>query len=273
MVSLILLGVMLSGCTTVPYHFGKIENYRPGPPLREGESQISFGRPVAILDAADWYWPGSLFAKLILWNYKVDSHQISPETVAYMREFLDANELYNVKVRFNEYAVGGEWSRTMRNTSIAWGWRYTLGFFGWLGYTIMPGRFFGGDNYNPYSNTINIYSDVPGIVLHEAGHAKDFAYKKSMKGTYAFGYAFAPFFNLWPEAIASSEALGYLNAIGDQKQRKAAYKILYPAYATYLGGNASGFFAFPWNYAVSLGAIIPGHIVGRIKAAGVDDSE
>ncbi|MEI8352759.1 MAG: hypothetical protein WCG36_10680, partial [bacterium] len=89
--------------------------------------------------------------------------------------FMTDNELRDVKVRINEYSVGGELRRTIRNKSIGAGWRYTFGMMGWLGYTIMPGRFFGGDNYNPYSNTINLYSDLPCIGLHEAGHSKDFA--------------------------------------------------------------------------------------------------
>ena len=40
-------------------------------------------------------------------------------------------------------------------------------------YTIFPGRVFGGDRYNPFTNTINLYSDHPSIALHEAAHAKD----------------------------------------------------------------------------------------------------
>jgi hypothetical protein len=267
-VTILLCGIMLGGCTSVPYQFGKKINYIPSPPLAPDEPQFVYGRPNAFLDASDWIWPGSLFGKLILWNYKVDSHQISPETVGYLRAYLEANELDSVKVRVNSYSVGDEWRRTMRNKSIGAGWRYTLGFWSWLMYTIMPGRFFGGDNYNPYSNTINLYSDIPAVALHEGGHGQDFA-RRSWKGSYAALYAFIPFFNLYPEAIATTEALSYLNAIDDQLQRKNAYKILYPAYATYLGGNTGDWLLAPWNYIISLGAVIPGHILGRIKAAGI----
>ena len=53
---------------------------------------------------------------------------------------------------------------------------------------------------------------------------------------------------------------------------QAAYKLLYPAYATYIGGNIGQYLTIPWNYAVQVGAVIPAHIVGRIKAAGVPDT-
>lgn len=42
---------------------------------------------------------------------------------------------------------------------MGWGWRYSIGMLSWLQYTLLPGRLFGGDHYNPYSNTISLYSD------------------------------------------------------------------------------------------------------------------
>ena len=133
-----------AGCATTPYYYGADAEYIHGPRLAANEPQISYGRPNKFLDASDWFWPGSLLAKLILWNHKMDSHQISTHTVEAVQLFLKENDLRDVKVRINEYSVGGEFKRTVRNKSIGAGWRYTFGFMGWLGYTIMPGRFFGG---------------------------------------------------------------------------------------------------------------------------------
>lgn len=263
-----ILGVLLAltaGCATAPYHYGKDAAYVHGPRLAANEPQITYGTPHGFLDASGWIWPGSLLGKLLLWNYKIDSHHISTQTVAAVQQFLADNELRDVKVRFNDYCVGGELRRTVRNKAVAPGWRFTLGMLTWLEYTIMPGRFFGGDNYNPYSNTIHIYSDLIPVGLHESGHSKDFA-GRTYKGTYAFFYI-VPGFNLYPEALASTEALSYVRDKRDMKQWAACYKILYPAYGTYLGGNVGTWLAFPWNYAVEAGAVIPGHILGRIKAA------
>lgn len=265
--ALVLL-VMCSGCATVPYHYGKDAEYVHGPRMVDNTPQITCGAPHRFLDSSGWIWPGSLLGKLFLWNYKVDSHRISTNTVAAVQRFLDDNELCDVRVRINDYRVGAELRRTIKNRAIAPGWRYTFGMFAWLGYTIMPGRFFGGDNYNPYSNTIHLYSDLVPVGLHECGHSKDFA-QRTYKGTYAFGYSIVPGFNLYPEAKASSEALSYLRAKGDVAQSKSAYKLLYPAYGTYLGGTASILVAGPVIYAIEAGVVIPAHIVGRVKAHNV----
>ena len=163
---------------------------------------------------AGWIWPGSLLGKLVLWNYKVDNHEISPETVQILKDYLEANELDDVQVRINQYAVGREWGRMRRNCGMSPWWKYNiLGLLSMVQYTIFPGRFFGGDHYNPYSNTINLYSDIPAIALHEAGHAKDFAYRYS-KGAYALAYGL-PFFNLYAEARATQDAQSYLLELGD----------------------------------------------------------
>ena len=259
----------VSGCATVPYNYGTKYRSDREYALPEGEPQIERGEPIAVLDAADWYWPLSLLGKLILWNWKVDRHEISPETEAALIAYLDRNDLKNVKVRLNQYSPGAEWGRLFKNKSVGAGWRYTIGVISVAYYTILPGRFFGGDHYNPYSNTINIYSDIESVTLHEGGHAKDFAGRK-YKGTYGFAYIL-PFVALYPEAVASSDAISYLKANNDVKLQKQAYNVLYPAYGTYVGGNLGQFWAEPWNTIISLGFVIPGHIIGRYKSAHVKD--
>lgn len=266
------LFITVCGCTTVPYEFGKDINYRTGYRLPENEPQFIKGRPIAVLDASDWYWPGSLLRKLFLWNTKVDSHQISDETVEAVKRYMHTNELKHVKVRINAYSVGNEWRRTFRNKAVGAPWRYTLGFLSWLQYTIMPGRFFGGDHYNPYSNTINLYSDIPSVGLHEAAHSKDFAVRK-YKGVYAFCYSYVPLFNLYPEAVATGDALGYLQAERMRYEKKDAYKVLYPAYGTYIGGDIGQFLFFPYNYIPMAAGVLGGHMVGRVNAALVRPEE
>jgi hypothetical protein len=261
----VIASLFLTGCANLPYRYGRTADYLNGVPLQPAEEQITESEPNKFLDASDWFWPGSLFSKLILWNADVDSHQFSAETEDILREYLRTNDLTDVKVRINSSNVGGELKRTIHNRSVAPGWRYTFGMIAWLQYTIMPGRFFGGDNYNPYSNTINLYSDIPAVALHEAGHAKDFGRRK-YKGTYAFAYML-PFFNLYPEAIATRDALGYLRTEGSLQDQKTGYNTLYPAYGTYIGSNIGDWLTFPWNYAAMAGGVIPGHIAGRIRSA------
>ena len=263
---LCLLLLSAAGCTSVPYRAGKDSGRIHGYRLPAGEPQLVVGRPNRFLDASDWMWPGSLLGKLMLWNVNVDSHQVSPETIDAIRRYLVDNELRDVKVRINGYRVGDELRRTIRNKAVGAGWRFTFGMMAWLQYTILPGRFFGGDHYNPYANSINIYSDLVPVALHESGHAKDFA-GRTFKGTYAFLYAAVPFFNLYPEAKASSDVLSYLQDLDDRAGKKSAYHLLYPAYGTYLGGDIASWVNHPWNFTVQAGAIVAGHVVGRTKAA------
>ena len=121
----LLLGALLScaGCATVPYQFGKDADYVHGLKLEPNEPQITYGTPHRFLDASGWIWPESLIAKLLLWNYKMDSHQISTQTVVAVQQYLADNELRDVKVRINDYCVGSELHRTFRNKAIAPGWR------------------------------------------------------------------------------------------------------------------------------------------------------
>lgn len=182
----VLLGILLTtGCATLPYRPTTVADYSGRYPKAQQSPEIARGTPSKVLDASDWYWPGSLLGKLVLVEKQVDSHQVSDETVNALVKFCEDHELGDVKIRVNAYSVADEWRRTFRNKNIGPFWRYPFGFLAWLRYTILPGRFFGGDNYNPYSNTINLYSDAKPIAWHEAGHALDFAQRK-YKGTYAF---------------------------------------------------------------------------------------
>lgn len=263
---LTLLCVFITGCTSQPYVYGTGRGDRDNglyPPM---EQQVYVGAPSPFLDAADWFWPPSLLAKLLLWDIDIDSHQVSDETIAVMRKYIADNELHDVQVLVNTYKPGNQWRRLFRNHTMNPFWRYTLGVLSVSFYTILPGRFFGGDSFNPYTNTINLYSDDPSIALHEAGHAKDFA-SRELKGAYSAAYAL-PFVALYHEAVATSDALSYLLDQNCSEERKDAYNLLYPAYSTYIGGNIATFTSPVLQYA----GIIPGHIAGRVASARVDDA-
>ncbi|MCH8512360.1 MAG: hypothetical protein LAT83_12010 [Kiritimatiellae bacterium] len=259
-----------SGCATVPYRQGVLfdDPRLPAEPL--GDTQIVRGRPNRVLDASDWIWPGSWLGKLVLWDRRVDNHKIGEETEAIMARYLAYNDLGHVKVRLNQYAPGSEFRRIVGNKSMGAGWRYTLGMVSWLHYTLLPGRFFGGDHYNPYSNTISLYSDIPAIAVHEGGHAKDFADRK-WKGTYSFFYMIPPL-KLGYEALASNDALGYLRAEESPELQREGYRIMHPAYGTYIG-SAAAFYMPDRGFMLYTGSVIGGHITGRFTAAGIPDAE
>jgi hypothetical protein len=265
-VGILLAAVVLSACATVPYRPGQQIERAGTLALRPGEAQIERGRPNVAIDSVGWVL--GIPSKIILWNRKVDNHRISTNTEVALAHYLAANDMANVKVRVNQYAPGGEWSRLFRNKRVGWGWRYTFGLVGGLFYTILPGRLLGGDHYNPYTETINLYSDHPAIALHEGGHAKDFA-EVSHPGSYA-ALNLIPLAPLYFEKEATADALGYVREHGTPEEQKAAYKILYPAYGTYVGGGL-GQFAAPASPVLYVAGVLVGHVAGRAEAAKITD--
>ena len=74
------------------------------------------------------------------------------------------------------------------------------------------------------------------------------------------------------EAVASNDAVSYIVENKDIEREKSAYKVLYPAYGTYIGGEVFGLIPGVRPIGALIGAI-PGHIIGRTKASNVEDSE
>jgi hypothetical protein len=205
----------------------------------------------------------ALPVKLILWNWKVAVHSISPETEQKLVEYVNSQDLpafKDARFRLNEYRPGQDLSRLVHNHYVAWPYRLLIGAPVTLIFDVLlPGRLFPwGDYYNPYTNTVHLFSDHPAVALHEAGHAHDFATRR-LKGTYAL-LRIIPGVDLYQEYKASKEAFRYLRDRQDLEAEVAAYKVLYPAYGTYVGG-----YIFPPIGTVA-GALL-GHLTGRTTAA------
>lgn len=228
-----------------------------------GHATISRGQPIPPVDLL-----GNVFAlpsKLILFHWKVDNHNISQATEASLSHYLDSSQSMTEGTHFslNEYAPGRALKRLVTNHKVAWPYRLLLGLpVTLISDVLIPGRLFagllGGDSYNPYTDTVSIYSDLPSIALHEAGHAHDFN-KRRYKGTYAT-VRLLPFVDLYQEFQATDVAIDHLIEAQDRKEEIAAYKILYPAYGTYVGNY---FLIIPGGSLI--GAVL-GHVAGRAKA-------
>lgn len=226
--------------------------------LRDGSPQVQRGEKRKVIDAVGWVI--GIPDKLILWNRRIDNHNVSQRTEDVVTEYLVANSLDTTRVRINQYAPRDDWRRLVQNKRVAAPWRYTFGAVATLTETVLPGRLIGGDHYNPYTDTIHLYSDVPAIALHEAGHAKDFARRK-YKGTYAAAYIL-PGAPLYHESIATADALAYSQMNSPPLEHREAYNVLYPAYGTYVGsalGTGIPRYANPLYY----GSVVGGHIWGR----------
>ncbi len=225
-------------------------------------AQLERGRPIALLDGLNHYVL-SLPTKLILWDWQILDHELHEEGEDLLRRYLALNSMRSVKVRHNQYAPGGEFGRLVRNREVAAGYRYTLGIFSWLRYTLLPDRLLagfpligGGDHFNPYSNTINVYSSDPGVLLHEAGHAKDYL-RARWKGTYMGLLRLVPLVDLWHEAVATEDAVAFLKCDRARAQEMDAYTVLFPAYATYVSGYFLPEMQLPF--------VVGGHVAGRVQ--------
>lgn len=254
---LLLILVSSAGCRVLSPAAVPVASQQIAPELIDQQSQIEGGKPHRIIDSIGWVV--GIPDKLLLWDRRVEQHRISEGTLLTVADYLEYNNLPHVKVRANQYAPLEDWDRLTKNTTVAWPWRYTLGTLSVVGEAVLPGRIVGGDHYNPFTQTIHLYSDVPAIGLHEAAHAKDFT-RRQYQGSYAAAYLLLP---IWHETHASRDVFAYLDNFGSEPQVVEANRILYPAYATYVGqglGNLAPAYSFPLYY----GSVLAGHINGRM---------
>ena len=255
------------GCASVPYVPAAAESDETVP-LGGDDPRVERGRPQVFVDGLGHYL-FSLPSKLALLSWHVENHDVSPETEVALLEYLDLNRLCRVKVRINQYAPGGEYRRLFRNRDVGAGWRYTLGLLTVTLYTIFPERVFGGDNYNPFTNTVHLYSDESAIALHEGGHAKDFA-ETTHKGLYA-AVRLLPVVPLYQEGAATADAVSYLHAEDPSREPKA-YPLLWSAWGTYLAGEVTQWFVEgPIVYAIVIPVAWIGRGVGTVHASLLPD--
>lgn len=232
--------------------------------LQSDENPIEIGRPHRLLDGAGWVI--GIPSKLLLWDRRIDRHRITEPTILAATDYMQANELAHVKVRLNQYAPLKDFGRLRKNTSVACPYRYTLGLLSVGGEAIFPGRLFGGDHYNPFTQTVHVYSDVPAIALHELAHAKDFS-RRTYPGTYGVLYLWMP---LYHETIASRDVMDFLYSGGDREGIIEANRILYPAYGTYIGSSLGGFIPAA-SVPIYCASVLGGHLNGRMLSRDVDE--
>ena len=253
--------LLCSGCATTPYRYGGEYYTTHDVPLKPGESQIERGRPAPVIDGLGWVI--GIPSKILMLDGRTDNHNISPETETCLENYLVKNDLDKVKVRINEYDPGGEWRRMTANESISKPVKYTFGVLSVTCYTLFPGRIWGGDGYNPYTNTISLYSDIPALALYEGGNAKYYA-KKEYKGFYAiFCGGLGRSFN------ASGDALGYIQENGTAADMKEGYRALCPVVVTSVTSPILEVLVPPF----ALSAYAAGHVTAAAKVATVKDAD
>lgn len=201
------------------------------------ECQFECGKPYKVIDGVGWVF--GIPKKLILWNRRAVNHNVSNSTQQELTQYIDANSLTSTKVRINQYDPWGEWHRLRTNKQVGAGWRYTLGALDTLVYTVLPGRVFGVDAYNPYTDSVYIYSDIPCLAQEQAAYAK-LIRAHQHPGTYA-AFSSLPIARLWPAHSSKQDVLDYTLMYGTLAKQDEAARVFYPEFGSQVGGDVAVF--------------------------------
>jgi hypothetical protein len=225
----ILLLSLAMGCVRDSYHYG-ISNQHLVPHLPRTPNLITVGGNHPKLDVyeAKWQYPSKVFRK---WFPSKDPAANTPPDVLRLKaiqtasDYLDENGLKGVNIDVREYNPTEQWNRLRNNRRIAPFWKYTGGTLNHIGYCVLPGRVFGYDKYNAYTNTLSINSTSPSTSLYQAGYVKKI-YDQRYPGTY-MAANLLPILPLYRDASISSDVLTYAETKQDWQLEKNMMPELY----------------------------------------------
>jgi len=257
---LMILGCLLmTGCQTI--HSSRS---RDTPLSYQDEAtgiMVQRGRPNTLLDGIGWV--AGTPTKLAIWDRRADNHDVSHETETALLRYMDTNSLNSSLVRINQYDPWGEWKRLTSNQQISPGWRYTAGVYSQLKYALLPGRIFGGDWYNPFTDTVHVYSDITPLVISRTAYAKD-VHSRRYPGTYAVTQAI-PFIGMMHHTLAVADAQAYADQYGSQAEQEESHGVLYPDYGSSWGSQIAGFVPFGAPIGRLAGAAV-GHAANGVRS-------
>jgi len=255
--------VTLSGCVhdrTTACSSSLSEQPQSCPENYASELDVRYGRPNRVIDSAGWLF--GVPRKLLLWDRRVDNHDVSDRTTESIATFAEMHQLDGLCARINQYDPIDEFSRLRKNTTVAPGWRYTLGTMSVISYTLVPGRIIGLDKYNPYTNSVYVHSDVPALAVEATAYAKDVR-SRTLPGTYA-AVNQLPFVSIWHESVNVRDAVAFVEQHGTPEERVDGLRVLHANYGSTIA-LATG--AGP---IAQIGGAVAGQFTGRFQAAWLE---
>ena len=258
----IVTNLMLSGCISEQLGAARHRASDQSLACRADSAGVDFryGRPSKVLDGTGWVF--GIPRKLLLWDRRVDNHAVGDDTAEWIAEYAETQELDGLCVRVNQYDPVGEFGRLRTNQTVAPGWRYTFGTMTVIGYTLLPGRIFGGDQYNPFTNSVYIHSDVPALAVEATAYAQD-VQSRSWPGTYA-AVNELPFVSIWHETVNVKDAADFVEQHGTEKQRADGLRVLHSNYGSTVA------FAVGAGPIAQIGAAVAGQFTGAFHASRLD---
>lgn len=252
--------LLVSGCATTNTPASAIPER-----LQLGVAKFEYGVAHKALDRAEWIVgiPGRIF---VYFGAKERSRVPSPETSDRIADYLEHNQLADTAIYVHHYDPVGQFRRLQANDRMSPVWRYSLGTMSVVSYTIMPCRVFGMNTYNPYTNSLQVNSDDAVAILEQAAQAKD-VYSHAQPGTYA-AVTSLPFISLYPSRKAVVEVREYAKQDRDWELELAAYRDLYPSYASNVTTSIASPFVPVWwaKPVIGIAGSAVGSHVGRKEA-------
>lgn len=231
--------------------------------LLQGHSDIEYGKRNEVIDSVGWVV--GIPRKLMIWDRRIDNHDVSSNTTSTVSTYLSDRGLNDVKLRVNQYDPIGEWKRLIQNKRVSPGWKYTAGVLRTAEYTVLPGRIFGRDDYNPFTNTVSIYSDTPVMGLAPSAYAYD-VHQRDLPGTYAT-FQSLPLIAMYHETIAAKDVIDYTMSKGTFHAPEVRH-ILYSRYGMEAGGEIGRFIPGSGTVFEVAGAI-GGHSAAGLQSDNV----
>lgn len=226
--------ILTSGCIQKTYRYG-IANQELLATLPQTPNLIAVGGNHPRIDSIERtvQYPAKVFRKWFPSSKPAEEPAaLRLQAVQSATDYLDDNGLNGVYVDVREYNPGGQWNRLQNNRSISPFWKYTGGTLNHVGYCVLPGRAFGRDSYNGFTNTLSINSTSPANSLLQAGYVKKL-YDQQYPGTYLTANLL-PILPLFRDSAVASDVLTYTRV----KEQWQLEKELLPQVYAQLGGDA-----------------------------------
>jgi hypothetical protein len=147
-------------------------------------------------------------------------------TAESLEAYLVKNDLGDLRIEVGHYDPSAQWRALRANPRISGFWKYGPGFWSVVGYSLVPGRAFGRNSYNPYTDTLSVNSDDAAGLLQLAAVAKR-QRERQWPGSYAATTGL-PGLGWIRSADATGDVIAYARAEGDWELERSAYRELYP---------------------------------------------
>lgn len=187
------------------------------------------------------------------------------------QEFLEANSIDDLYIDVRRYEPKQQWARIKANQRIRPIWKYTGGTLSWIRYTLLPLRPLKIDQYNPYTNTLNLNSANPAQALFESAEAKEFRKHKDV-GTYAM-IQFLPFVPIMHDARSGSDVLSYVHDREMYDLQDELYPLSYARVGSTTAAEILSFSGLDTPFYVSPLVRVTGATIGRLAGRIVAQSK